>query len=65
MKDSKISVKFSHTQPSKNPLDLLVITVQMYRSDPDEGPRSTSNAKAGRICQMDLDANGSMELTGA
>jgi len=62
LKDSKISVKPSHTQPSKNPLGLLFITIQMNRSDSDEGPWFTRTARAGRICQKDLNANGSMEI---
>lgn len=62
MKDSKISEKPSHTQPSKNPLGLLVITVQMNRSDSDESPRFTRTARAGRICPKDLNANGSLEI---
>jgi hypothetical protein len=61
MKDSKISVKPSHTQPSKNPLGILVITVQLNRSDSGEGPRFTRTARTGRICLKDLNANGSMD----
>jgi hypothetical protein len=50
-RSSKISAKFSHNPPSKNPPILLVVTIQLNRSDSDEGRRFTRTGGIRRICQ--------------